>query len=34
MQVNLRVPAGAKSGDVVISVGGNKSQPGVTVSIK
>jgi uncharacterized protein (TIGR03437 family) len=34
MQVNLRVPAGAKSGDVQISVGGNKSQSGVTVAIK
>jgi uncharacterized protein (TIGR03437 family) len=34
MQVNIQVPDGAKSGDVVLSIGGVKSQPGVTVSIR
>jgi uncharacterized protein (TIGR03437 family) len=36
MQVNLRVPATAPSGDLplVVSVGGAQSQPGVTLSVR
>ena len=34
LQVNLLVPAGATSGDVVIHIGGNDSQTGVTVAIR
>jgi uncharacterized protein (TIGR03437 family) len=36
MQVNLRVPATAPSGDLplVVSVGGVASQPGVTLSVR
>jgi uncharacterized protein (TIGR03437 family) len=34
LQVNLLVPAGATSGDVVIRIGGNASPNGVTVAIR
>jgi uncharacterized protein (TIGR03437 family) len=34
LQVNLLVPPGATSGDVVIHIGGNDSQKGVTVAIR
>ena len=36
MQVNFQIPAGARTGDLplVVMVGGNSSQSGVTVSVK
>jgi uncharacterized protein (TIGR03437 family) len=34
MQVQILVPAGATSGDLVLHIGGNDSQPGVTVFIR
>lgn len=36
MQLNVQIPATAASGDqpIVVSIGGNPSQPGVTVSVK
>jgi uncharacterized protein (TIGR03437 family) len=34
MQVNILVPAGARSGDVVLHIGGNDSQKGATVAIR
>ena len=34
LQVNILVPPGAKSGDVILHIGGNDSQKGVTVAIR
>jgi len=34
LQVNLLVPAGATSGEVILHIGGNDSQRGVTVAIR
>jgi uncharacterized protein (TIGR03437 family) len=36
MQLNVQIPAGARSGDVgvVVSIGGVPTQPGVTVSVQ
>ena len=34
LQVNITVPPGASSGEVVLTIGGNKSQGGVTVSVR
>ena len=36
MQINVRIPLSARSGNlpVVVTIGGNSSQNGVTVSVK
>ena len=34
LQVNIMVPPGATSGNVVLTIGGNRSQTGVTVAIR
>jgi uncharacterized protein (TIGR03437 family) len=34
LQVTIVIPAGATSGDVILHIGGNDSQPGATVAIR